>query len=112
MQRREFVAGLVTAIAVASTFPNPPSAHTGPRVHVVHIRNFVFAPKAITVRPGDTIRWINDDIVPHTATADDASWDTGEIKPNGHAEIVVTDRMVSSYFCHFHPMMKGTLRLT
>lgn len=111
MQRREFVAGLVTAIAVTGAFPRKPSAHTGPHVHRVHIRNFVFAPRTITVRPGDTIRWINDDIVPHTATADDTSWDTGEIKPNGYAEIIAKDRTTTSYFCHFHPMMKGILRL-
>lgn len=112
MQRREFVAGLVTAIAVTGTFPHPTAAHTGPHVHVVHIRDFVFAPKTVTARPGDTIRWINDDIVPHTATADDESWDTGALEPNDSADITVKKDMTEAYFCRFHPMMKGILRMT
>lgn len=111
MQRREFVAGLVTAFAVTSAFRRPVSAQNEPRVHIVHIRSFVFAPKTVTVRPGDTLRWINNDIVPHTATADDESWDTGTLKKGESADIVMKEDMAMSYFCRFHPMMKANLRM-
>lgn len=111
MQRREFVAGLVTAIAVTSAFQRPVSAQNEPRVHVVQIHNFVFAPETVTARPGDTIRWTNRDIVPHTATADDESWDTGTLKTGESADIVVKKDMAVTYFCRFHPMMKAKLHM-
>lgn len=116
VQRRTFVAQLAVAIAAASTVPLPLAktalAHGEPRTHTVRIKNFVFAPRTLTVHAGDTIRWINNDIVPHTATADDESWDTGELKRGQSGEIKVRADMTLNYFCRFHPMMKANLRIT
>jgi len=48
-------------------------------VHDIEIKEFAFNPSILEVRPGDQIRWTNRDISPHTATAEDGSWDTGEL---------------------------------
>ena len=55
---------------------------TGTR-HRVEIQQFRFVPEAIEVKPGDTIVWVNLDIVPHTVTATDTdtSWDSGNLDP-------------------------------
>lgn len=45
--------------------------------HVVEIRNLEFTPKELVAALGDTITWVNYDLVPHTVTADDESWDPG-----------------------------------
>jgi parallel beta-helix repeat protein len=37
--------------------------------HVVHIRGMRFEPKHLTVRPGETVEWVNQDAVPHTVTS-------------------------------------------
>lgn len=116
MQRRTFVANLAVAIAAASVLPlvsaRAVRAHAKPRTLTVRIADFVFAPDTVGVHAGDTIRWVNNDIVPHTATADDESWDTGEIKPREMREIKVTAGMTQAYFCRFHPAMKAALRIT
>ena len=116
MQRRTFVANLAAAIAVAGVLPAVPSrrvrAHAKPRTVTVRIGDFSFDPAAAGVQAGDTVRWVNDDIVPHTATADDESWDTGEIKPREAREIRLTAGMTPAYFCRFHPAMKARLRIT
>lgn len=67
------------------------------KAHVIEIRDFVFSPLSVEVKTGDTITWKNFDIVPHTATAKDSSWDSGSLKLD--------------YFCIFHPMMEASLTL-
>jgi plastocyanin len=77
--------------------------------HVVEIVAFKFVPNTLEVKVGDTITWVNRDIVPHTATADDFSFDTGQLKQNELASITVTPSLSFSYICKFHPKMKATI---
>ncbi|MEM6985538.1 MAG: copper-binding protein [Pseudomonadota bacterium] len=112
MRRRELLKGMAsTAVgvgwlaqgqAVASATPCP--AH-----HVVRIAAFAFSPARLSVQPGDTIAWINDDFVPHTATAVDRSWDTGEIGQHECVVVEVTAAMTRDYFCVYHPSMTAVL---
>ena len=37
-----------------------------PKTHTVTIENFGFQPESLTVTRGDTIVWVNKDLVPHT----------------------------------------------
>ena len=101
---------MAAASAAAIAFPRSGGAHS-PRTHVVRIKAFRFQPAVLSVRAGDRIRWINDDIAPHTATATDESWDTGELKRGEAAEITVRKEMKRSYFCRFHPVMKAKLEI-
>lgn len=75
------------------------------REHQVEIKGFLFVPDSIDVKPGDTITWTNRDLVPHTATGSDKSWDTGLINKDESKSIVVSPGMDSDYFCLFHPTM-------
>ncbi len=79
--------------------------------HRVVISQFDYSPKQLKARHGDTITWINEDIVPHTATANDQSWDTGEIKPGESISLSVDNTFDTDYFCTYHPMMKASIRL-
>ena len=58
-------------------------ATTG-HTYVVEIRGSEFVPAQISVRTGDTIKWINRDIVPHMVYVDPVSWahykKTGEFR--------------------------------
>lgn len=79
--------------------------------HRVEIKGFKFIPENLTVRPGDTITWINMDIAPHTATATDKSWDTGILRKGEMKTITVTKGMSLPYYCFYHPSMKAGLKL-
>jgi len=81
-----------------------------PRTHIVEIKQFRFSSKMIRLRPGDTILWINLDLVPHTATAVDKSWDTGIIKKGESLKILVTRNFELRYFCQYHPTMRGKIQ--
>ena len=76
------------------------------------IVDFEFTPPEITVAAGTEVTFTNDDTSPHTATADDDSFDTGKLDDGGDSGSVKLDEPGSySYFCEFHPTMKGTIEV-
>ena len=79
--------------------------------YVVEIKGSEFATLDLKVKSGDIVTWVNRDIVPHTATAKDETWDTGLIATNERKSIVVTAEMNPDYYCRFHPMMVAKLEI-
>jgi photosystem II stability/assembly factor-like uncharacterized protein len=77
--------------------------------HVVNIQNFAFDPIELQIDIGDTVRWINLDSVPHTATADDGEFDSGNLDPGEYFDYIFTTEGVFSYTCEYHPAMTGTI---
>ena len=106
--RRNVMVGAGATAAVSSL--RPTSLHAADAVtHDVRIKSFAFVPARLEVSLGDIIRWTNEDLAPHTATADEFGWDTEKLNQGEQAKIVVTKGMETTYFCSFHPHMKGTL---
>lgn len=106
--RRAVMVGAVATVT-ALAFTRMQARAKVPVVHEIKIKAFAFTPELLTVSVGDTIRWTNEDLAPHTATADEFGWDTEEIVNGAFAEMQVTEDMETTYFCAFHPHMKGTL---
>jgi plastocyanin len=79
------------------------------RTHVLKITGFQFVPPRVTVAVGDTLTWVNEDIVPHTATAATGAWDSGTIAAKGRATIVIRASGRVEYRCTLHPSMRGTV---
>ncbi len=83
------------------------------KVYVVTIENMQFNPQTLTVHAGDSVVWVNKDLVPHTATADataDAkAFDSRSIAPNASWKFIAHHAGEYGYDCSFHPTMKGTL---
>jgi plastocyanin len=90
-------------------YPALPDAASQPRHHVVEIQAFQFQPQRMVVLPGDTIEWINRDIVPHTVTANEGTWIAQTLKEGQSWKVIVENNGVYSYFCEFHPHMTGVL---
>lgn len=86
-----------------------PAVHAEATTHRVEIQKFKFVPETLDVRPGDTIVWVNLDVVPHTVSALDKSWDSGNIDYEAEWSTTVTAEMSGSYYCRYHPSMKGAL---
>jgi len=53
-----------------------PTSGTEANTHIVDISDLTFSPQSLEVKVGDTITWVNNDFIPHTATAVDKSWDS------------------------------------
>ena len=79
------------------------------RVHTIAISGFKFLPDTLTVKTGETVEWKNEDAVVHTATADDKTFDSGNIAPGKSWTFVAGKPGTYTYICTIHPNMKGTL---
>jgi plastocyanin len=87
----------------------PPESVT-PRRHVVEIQGMAFKPGVLEVNRGDTVAWVNRDMVPHTATAiGKPAWSTRTLLQDQSGELVATDSGTIPYFCELHPVMTGKL---
>jgi plastocyanin len=75
----------------------------------VEISNFKFVPATITVSAGAHLAVANKDSTAHTATADDGSFDTGDISPGSTSTIDLSKPGRIAYHCSIHPFMHGTI---
>jgi plastocyanin len=87
--------GLISASAHAATIR-------------IAMENLVISPAAASAKVGDTVEWINNDIVAHTATARNGDWDV-PLPAKKTGSTVVRKAGTVEYYCRFHPNMKATL---
>ena len=97
--------------AFAACLMLPCLATAAGKVHTVRIEGMKFVPEHIEVSKGDTIDWVNNDIVPHTVSAPAASIESGSIEPKTHWKWTASRTAGIAYVCRFHPGMRGTLRV-
>lgn len=114
MNFRNRVLGWICVLALtfcASTFFSDVAGaqKQAPQKHTVVIHNFAFQPTDLAANVGDTIVWKNTDIVSHTVTAADGSFDSDEIKPGKSWKLVAKKAGTFQYSCSPHPNMHGTL---
>lgn len=105
--RRNFVKSLLAT--VASGFTMTSNADSSIKDHLVEISGAAFLPAKLLIKVGDSVTWINKDIVPHTATAVDGSWDTGFIGSGEERRVVFDGEKGSAYICTYHPSMTAVL---
>jgi plastocyanin len=98
-------AALCAVLASSGSFPVDAAAAT----HTVVMEGVAVAPNVVTVARGDTIVWVNKDPFPHTATAQDKSFDSKEIAPGKSWRFTAKKSGTFPYVCTLHPSMKGTL---
>jgi len=72
------------------------------------IENMIFAGLPTSARVGDAIEWSNRDIVPHTVTARDGSFDVA-IRPGKTGVTVFRTPGKAAFYCRFHPTMVGAI---
>lgn len=106
MRRRTRIgAGLVVALAGAWGLAGAVIAAD----QAVTIAELSFDPSSVTVTVGDSVTWSNQDGVPHTATADDGSFDTGNIAGGTTASVTFATAGTFTYICAIHRQMSGTI---
>lgn len=79
--------------------------------NAVNIANFAFSAGVLSVTTGTKVTWTNKDGVAHTVTADDASFDSGPISPNGTFSFTFATAGTFPYHCSIHPMMKASVHV-
>ena len=93
---------LAMMLAAASAVP----AHA--ETIQVSMEKIVFAPAELNANVGDTIAWVNNDILIHTATARNGDWDV-IIPVKKTVNVVLKKAGTIDYYCKYHPNMKGRI---
>jgi plastocyanin len=79
----------------------------GPTAADVNIENFAFSAPTITVAAGTTVKWTNNDDIPHTVRAVDGSFHSKAMDTADTYAFTFAKPGVYSYFCSLHPKMVG-----
>jgi len=77
----------------------------------VQIVEFTYEPDPVVVQAGGKVIWQNEDTAPHTATADDGSFDTGTIEKGKLGSATFKEPGTYTYHCEIHPTMHGTVEV-
>jgi len=95
---------------VGASRPASSGRNQGKTITVL-IRGFKFDPATVTVHEGDTVKWKNNDFVPHTATEDvnKPDFDSGPIQKGAAWHHVAQNKGTYNYICTLHPNMQGRL---
>ncbi|MBE9638943.1 hypothetical protein [Salipiger mangrovisoli] len=64
---------------------------------VVMLMGLGYFPDEIYVSVGDVVTFVNDSAVPMSATASDATWDSGVLEPGESYALQVTEGMQSAF---------------
>jgi plastocyanin len=106
---------VIAAVALAgcggggSVKGNAPGGSTGTAGNAITIKGFAYTPVDLTVKVGQDITVTNEDAAVHTITADDKSFDTGDLAKGKSMTFKVTKAGKYSYICTYHQYMKGTI---
>jgi plastocyanin len=83
----------------------------------VKLVNLSFSPAQLTIKVGTTVVWTSEDNAPHTVTADDGSFDSGNLKKGDSFSFTFTKAGTFPYYCAYHGTaggggMAGTITVT
>ena len=73
----------------------------------VNVEFQAFSPTPAEVLPGETVQWSNISERTHTVTADDGSFDSGDLDPAGTFEVTFASAGTFAYHCTKHAGMTG-----
>ena len=96
----------VFAFAVMVTAMNAVPAHA--ETIQIAMDKLVFSPVEVHASVGDTIEWVNNDILAHTATAQNGDWDVA-IAAKKTVSFVLKKAGTIEYYCRYHPNMKARI---
>lgn len=94
-----------------STESEPAPSGEAKKSEKVDIVEFTYQPDPVVVQVGGKVIWQNQDTAPHTATADDGSFDTGTIEKGKIGSETFKEAGTFTYFCEIHPTMHGTVEV-
>jgi plastocyanin len=85
-----------------------PVKKIAPKSYTVEIKAMQFQPAELSVKKGDTVLFVNHDMLVHNVTEEKTkAWGSPSLAPDDSYQIVVNES--SEYYCSLHPVMKGKL---
>ncbi|MHC4445434.1 MAG: cupredoxin domain-containing protein [Planctomycetota bacterium] len=100
-------------VALSGQVCQPPQGGNGgdSGMTTVRMQNIAFNPKTITIQVGQTVQWINNDLLPHTVTSGNpedqdagSMFDSALLFLNGTFQHTFNETGTFVYYCRVHPV--------
>jgi plastocyanin len=110
LRRRRFCTALAGGVVAALSFHRHATSQD---VVVVVIRDYKFVPAQLSIKPGTTVRWVNEEKrTTHTVKfAGPAGLESERLFPGDHFEHRFDQPGFVSYLCGPHPEMTGSIEV-
>ena len=105
MSRSILVGALALSLMAVAGGASP--ASSGEYTTKAKIVDFSFQPKRIEIGQGTAVKWVNKGAESHTVTANDGSWDSGNMSPGDTFRKRFKQTGVFKFHCEIHPEMRG-----
>jgi len=76
----------------------------------ISMENLEISPAEVSAKVGDSVEWVNKDVLAHTATARNGDFDVN-LPAKKSATFVLKKAGMVEYYCRYHPNMKATLKV-
>ena len=101
---------VVAALAVAALAAGALAGQGAPAADTkVQIDQYAFLPQRITVKPGTTVTWSNDDDESHTVASSAKLFKSKALDTGDKFAFTFTTPGTYAYFCSLHPHMTGAV---
>ncbi|EST29676.1 cupredoxin domain-containing protein [Streptomyces roseochromogenus] len=99
------------AEAHSMTQARPAAAQAKAADHTIEIKDYKFAQPTLTVKVGETVKWVNEDTAPHTVTTTSgpAKFDSGTLNKGDSWSYTFTKTGTYKYYCAVHPDMTASI---
>jgi plastocyanin len=101
--------GMRALLEVRADAPLVARAATATARATVQIQGFDYRPGTLRVKRGQTVRWTNGDIAPHTITAKDGAWSSKQLRKGETFRRRFARGGTFVYFCAVHPGMRAKI---
>jgi plastocyanin len=101
---------MVRSLAFAVLWLTAACVPAGAATIQVSMENLEISPAVVAAKVGDTIEWINKDVLLHSATARNGDFDVN-LPPKKTGSVVLKKAGTVDYYCRYHPNMKATINV-
>jgi plastocyanin len=105
MDSQQTIEDATAAVADSSNATPKHGEHT----FIVEINKMKFMPDQLTVRKGDTVVWVNNDLTNHCVSEQSKAWTSGTLVPGAYWMKVMNKD--ADYYCAIHVVMKGQVHV-
>ena len=103
------VFGLATTTTTFGLYAEEASVNPAAKAITVKIDNFTFAPSSITIAPGTTVTWVNEDDIPHTIVESNRAFKSKVLDTDDSFSYTFSTPGEVEYFCSLHSHMTGKI---
>lgn len=111
MKTRSILAVIVVILLLSACSKSNDTAGSGSSndPYTIYMKGSVFSAASLTVPLGTKVTWVNNDNMTHTVTANDGSFNSGDIAAGGSYSYTFNSTGTVAYHCIYHSSMTGTV---